>query len=78
MAGSKNIYELQGNILSNRCVDCNRYFEDIEINFSEQKAARCLCNGFFRLDVVWFVETLSEKEFTSLIEATMSSEVFFQ
>jgi len=77
VAGSKNIYELHGNILRNRCVDCNRYFEDIEINFSEKKVPRCLCGGLLRPDVVWFGEALPEKEFTSSIEATRRSELFF-
>lgn len=79
LAGSKNIYELHGNIMRNRCVDCNRYFKDIEINFEESgnKVPRCLCGGIIRPDVVWFGEALPEKEFSLSIEATLRSEVFF-
>ena len=77
LAGSKNIYELHGNIMRNRCVDCSRYFEDKELNLDKNKVPRCSCGGLIRPDVVWFGESLPEKELYSSIDAATQSEVFF-
>lgn len=72
LAGSKNIYELHGNIMHNRCVDCNRHFEKIE-----DKVPHCECGGLIRPDVVWYGEPLPDKILNLSIEATLRSEVFF-
>ena len=79
LAGNSNIYELHGNIMRNRCVDCNRYFEDIEFDTEENNITvpRCQCGGLIRPDVVWFGEMLPEKEIHLSIEATKRCDVFF-
>ena len=75
-AGSKNIYELHGNITRNRCVDCNRYFSDDELQFEDVKVPRCSCGGLVRPDVVWFGEMLPERELRIAFEASQRCDVF--
>jgi len=55
-AGSRNIYELHGNILRNRCNECGTYVEHVE--FESGTLPRCECGGLVRPDVVWFGEML--------------------
>lgn len=75
-AGSKNIYELHGNITRNRCVDCNRYFTDDELKFEEVTVPRCPCGGLVRPDVVWFGEMLPERQLQQAFEASRRCDVF--
>ncbi len=71
-AGSKNVYELHGNILRNRCSICNRLVG--EVAFEKGKLLpRCDCGGMLRPDVVWFGEMLPaevlEASFTDAAQA---------
>jgi len=67
LAGSKNVLELHGNILFNRCNNCGKKYKETG---SERGKSflRCDCGGLLRPDVVWFGETLPalvlEKSFT--------------
>lgn len=74
-AGSKRIYELHGNIMRNRCVDCNKYIDDI--SFSQEELPRCECGGLMRPDVVWFGESLPRQVLINSFTAANSSDVFF-
>jgi len=76
LAGSSNIYELHGNIMRNRCVDCNRYFEEIHLD-QNKDVPHCECGGLIRPDVVWFGEMLPEKEIRLSVNATLRADVFF-
>ncbi len=78
IAGSKNICELHGNIMHNRCVDCSRSFSDIEIDFGkdEIKLPQCTCGGLIRPDVVWFGEPLPEKEINLAFNAAINCDLF--
>ena len=62
-AGSKKIYELHGNIERNYCIDCKKWFNNIEIDDSKKGAIKCDCGGLIRPDVVWFGEYLPQEEF---------------
>ncbi|MBC8180801.1 NAD-dependent deacylase [candidate division KSB1 bacterium] len=75
LAGNKRIYELHGNIMRNRCVDCNKQWSDTLID--EENLPHCDCGGLIRPDVVWFGESLPEKEITKSFEVARKSEVFF-
>ncbi|MDZ7262420.1 MAG: NAD-dependent deacylase [candidate division KSB1 bacterium] len=75
-AGSKKIYELHGNILRNRCVDCNKYYTQIDLG-PDKKVPRCHCGGLIRPDVVWFGELLPAREVELAFEAAANCEVFF-
>lgn len=75
-AGSRRIYELHGNIMRNRCVDCNKPAK--EISFQEAgDLPRCDCGGLIRPDVVWFGEELPPSVLKASFAAARRSEVFF-
>jgi NAD-dependent deacetylase len=74
-AGSQTIYELHGNIMRNRCVDCNK--KVAEISFSEEDLPRCDCGGLIRPDVVWFGESLPQLEMMRSFQAAYHADVFF-
>lgn len=75
-AGNRKIYELHGNIMRSRCVDCNRYFEDSELDAKDTKVPRCPCGGMIRPDVVWFGEMLPQQALLSSINASNNCDVF--
>jgi len=74
-AGSKRIYELHGNIMRSRCVDCNKIID--EIRFTREQLPRCECGGLVRPDVVWFGEMLPQSVLMSSFTVAGQSEVFF-
>jgi len=75
-AGSKNVIELHGNIMRNKCIDCgNPYIED---EIDEKNIPNCLnCNGMIRPDVVWFGELLPEDNIKHSQQVASETEVFF-
>jgi NAD-dependent deacetylase len=75
-AGSKNVYELHGNIERNYCVSCGRLFPD-DLIVSEPAVPRCLsCGGLVRPDVVWFGEMLPVDQWEKSVEAAEHAEIF--
>jgi NAD-dependent deacetylase len=74
-AGSKNIYELHGNIERNFCVNCKTFYNE-ELDFTNG-VPKCECGGLVRPDVVWFGEFLPEDQFASGGKAAMNSDIFF-
>lgn len=75
-AGSENMVELHGNILRNRCVDCESVVTDIP-GLKEQTVPRCNCGGLIRPDVVWFGEILPEKPMRTARAAAEGCDLFF-
>ncbi len=75
-AGSNRIYELHGNIMRNRCVDCNKYVEAIRVHEPDD-VPRCECGGLIRPDVVWYGESLPQQELMNSYSAANNSDVFF-
>lgn len=77
-AGSQKIYELHGNIMRNRCVDCNKYYNDDQIIFNEKdQVPHCECGGLIRPDVVWFGESLPVYELEMSFKIARNCDVFF-
>lgn len=74
-AGSKRIYELHGNIMRNRCVDCNKRWDTIP-HFNGDELPRCDCGGLIRPDVVWFGEALPHQVLLDSFAAAESADVF--
>jgi NAD-dependent deacetylase len=75
LAGSQRIYELHGNIMRSRCVDCNK--QVTEVSFAaDAELPRCECGGLIRPDVVWFGEALPQQELRLAFEAARRAEVF--
>lgn len=74
LAGSKNIYELHGNIMRAKCTRCNYKTDSIE---KSEKLPICLrCGNNLRPDVVWFGEQLPEEEIDKAFELSENSDVF--
>lgn len=75
-AGSKNVFELHGNIERNYCIDCYKNFD--EKDFSVDKVPRCkYCGGLIRPDVVWFGEMLPQDVFAMAEEKAKMCDVCF-
>ncbi len=76
-AGSKNIFELHGNIERNYCIDCMKSVPD-EVIYSLKNVPRCDgCGGLIRPDVVWFGEYLPSDQWDGSEKAALSADVFF-
>jgi NAD-dependent deacetylase len=74
-AGSKKVIELHGNIMRNKCVDCEQPYEGEPID--HKNIARCkICHGLIRPDVVWFGELLPEKNIQMAQQLAASAEIF--
>ncbi|MFZ5519370.1 MAG: SIR2 family NAD-dependent protein deacylase [Candidatus Zhuqueibacterota bacterium] len=74
-AGSRKIYELHGNIMRNRCVDCNKHHDNLALNGSFL-LPRCECGGLIRPDIVWFGEPLPEYALKNAFHATTNTDTF--
>ena len=59
-AGSKNVYELHGNIIENRCFDCGRQFKSDSVLADNKLPVCSYCGGKIRPNVVWFGESLPQ------------------
>ena len=75
-SGSVSIHELHGNILRNRCIECNKFITELN-DFSDKEAPRCECGGLIRPDVVWFGEFLPEGVIEMANEVTSTCDLFF-
>ena len=76
-AGSRNIYELHGNIERNYCIGCGKTFTDKEI-MRMNKAPRCTsCGDLVRPDVVWFGELLPVDQWEKSVSAAERADIFF-
>ena len=75
-AGNKNIYELHGNILRNKCASCHRPYEMGDFKVDEP-IPRCGCGGYIRPDVVWFGEMLPEDVLRRSSMAAQKADVYF-
>lgn len=75
-SGSKNVIELHGSIVRNKCYECNRLHEDV-IKYNQRIVNCNYCNGLIRPDVVWFGEMLPEKEIELAQQLAEKSDIFF-
>ncbi len=75
-AGSRNVLELHGNIMRNRCARCGAVVEELAIG-PESGLPQCSCGGLLRPDVVWFGECLPERTWEKAVAAAHRAEVFF-
>jgi NAD-dependent deacetylase len=76
LAGSDTVLEIHGNILRNKCADCNRPIE-FENDIDPKQIPACpVCGGKIRPDVVWFGEMLPEETIEAAFEASESADIF--
>jgi NAD-dependent deacetylase len=73
-AGSHEVIELHGNILRNKCLQCNKQLDQREID--PDNIPRCRCGGQIRPDVVWFGEMLPEKALLTAMKRAEEAELF--
>jgi len=76
MAGSRNVFELHGNIQRVRCSECYLFAEDWD-NDAEAVPQCSSCGGLLRPDVVWFGEALPRDQLEAAVEAARSCDLFF-
>ena len=76
-AGSKNIFELHGNIERNFCINCHTFYNSLEIELSGTAPKCSKCGGLVRPDVVWFGEMLPQDEFSDGEKAAEWSDICF-
>lgn len=75
-AGSKNVVELHGSIVRNKCFDCNKIHTSKIVEHN--KISNCIyCNGKIRPDVVWFGEILPRHEIELAQIYAENSKVYF-
>ena len=76
-AGSESVLEIHGNILHNKCADCNRPIGE-EDDIDPAAIPICqVCGGKVRPDVVWFGEQLPEETIEAAFEAAEAADLFF-
>ena len=75
MAGSKNVYELHGSILKNRCTKCGRFYTLDEI-MAKDGVPRCDdCGSIIKPEVVLYEEGRDEDTINRSIEAISAADV---
>jgi NAD-dependent deacetylase len=72
-AGSRNILELHGNIVRNKCIKCSRQYETLT---DSEEVPECECGGLIRPDVVWFGEMLPQDVIHQAYLAAENASVF--
>lgn len=75
-AGSQTVFELHGNILRNRCMECGVTLQDDHID-EQMGIPKCSCGGLVRPNVVWFGEPLPESILTTSFEVARHADVYF-
>jgi NAD-dependent deacetylase len=74
MVGSKNLYELHGDIWKVRCTSCGRVTDNHEVPLSLLPYCDT-CGGLLRPHIVWFGEALDHVTLTLSFQAVESCEV---
>ena len=76
MAGTRNLFELHGNIQRVCCSKCGEFAETWDED--SESVPRCVhCDGLLRPDVVWFGESLPRDQLEAAVEAARACDVFF-
>ncbi len=73
-AGSREIFELHGNIERNYCIKCRTFYNE---SYEKTEIQICKCGGLIRPDVVWFGELLPEDQFAGSEKAALECDLFF-
>lgn len=74
-AGSRAVVHLHGSLWRVRCLECGREEANEQVPLSPLPP-RCACGGMQRPGVVWFGESLPEREFQAAVNAARHVEVF--
>jgi len=74
-AGSRNVIELHGSVLRNKCTKCGRSFPGIDEIISCKGIPRCSCGGIIKPDVVLYEEALDEDNIYGALEAVETADL---
>lgn len=74
MAGSKNVYEIHGNLDRHYCMRCGKEYSQAYV-LDYEFDVYCECGGLIRPDVVLYGEGLPEREVTASIEAISKADL---
>ena len=77
LAGSKNVFELHGNVYRNYCMNCNEaYGIDVVANYNNEKEIPlCNCGGVIKPDVVLYEEGLSGEVIEGAIDLISNADM---
>lgn len=67
-AGSKNVFELHGSVLRNRCTACGKQY-GVEAVVTSDGVPRCSCGGVIKPEVVLYGEPLDEAVVNGAVRA---------
>lgn len=73
-AKSKNVIELHGSIYRNRCMDCNKFYDE-KIVFNSKDIPKCSCGGVIKPEVVLYEESLDATVINSTIKYISNSDL---
>jgi len=76
-AGNRNVYELHGNLMKNKCTSCTYTMTINEVDESKIIPLCPKCNEIMRPGVVWFGESLPEYELLKSYELVETCDLFF-
>ncbi len=75
-AGSKNVIELHGTVLSHHCPTCNAFMDYETVKSYKGKIPRCeKCNAVMKPDVVLYEEPLNENVTFSAVDAIANADM---
>ena len=74
LAGSKEVYELHGNIHRNYCMQCGAFYDAKHVKGTEG-IPRCTCGGIIKPDVVLYEEGLDNKTVQKSISAIANADM---
>jgi NAD-dependent deacetylase len=77
-AGSKKVFELHGSIKDSHCLSCGKYYhyQMMRTKVFKEKIPHCKCSGIIKPDIVFFGESLPEKEINGAYDATLKADLF--
>ncbi|MBQ6547044.1 MAG: NAD-dependent protein deacylase [Bacilli bacterium] len=73
-AKSKNVLELHGSIYRNRCMDCNKFYDE-DIVFNSNGVPRCTCGGIIKPEVVLYEESLDSDVISNTVKYISSCDL---
>jgi len=76
--GSETVFELHGSIKNSHCLNCGKYYDYKVMRekiFSEE-IPTCDCGGIIKPDIVFFGESLPEKEISSAYSYSLKADLF--
>ncbi len=77
-AGTKNVLEIHGSIEKSHCLSCNKEYDIVQMRerLYSQDVPLCDCSGIIKPDIVFFGESLPQREITASFEYAAACDLF--